>query len=323
MRTKVFKGDSLPSVIHQVRAEFGDNAVIINTREYGTHQIEVEVGWWVQGESVEQLFYEEEPTLGVLADLVQDEDISGALRAQGVSGELRDFCERHLPKKKADPCDRLSHALSKIFNFNSTTPFDSRCVAILGPSQSGKTTTLIKLAVRLREALGCSVGLVSAQVGSDDHEERLAAYAELLDIPFVIAENRGRAADRIPAAVAQLEQSDLILIDTPGADPRSEKEHLHLGKLLQKCGSMEKLLVVPASLDFVQLRLLLQRFDVYGCSRLVLTKLDQCGRLGGVINAIAESDLPLGFFGCGDRIPQDIEPASARRLASLLLRKMH
>jgi flagellar biosynthesis protein FlhF len=67
----------------------------------------------------------------------------------------------------------------------------------------------------------------------------------------------------------------------------------------------------------------LQRFESYGCSRLVLTKIDRCGRLGPTVNAICESDLPLGFFGAGDRIPQDIEPASPRKLAALLLRRMH
>lgn len=322
MRTKIFKGDSLPAVLHQVREEFGDNAVIINTRECGTHQIEIEVGWWVHGESAEQLLHEEEPSLGVLADMSQDKDIAGALAAQGLSGDLRDFCERHLPKK-GESCERLSHALSKVMNFNSTTPFQSRCVVVVGPSQSGKTTTLIKLATRLREALGCKVGIVSAEAGREENEERLAAYADLLDIPLVIADERCKAAERIPVAVSRLEECDLILIDTPGADTRNEREHLHLGRLLQPCGEMEKLLVVPASLDFVSLRLLMQRFEVYGCSRLVLTKIDQCGRLGSILNAICESELPLGFFGSGDRIPQDIEPASARKLAALLLRRMH
>jgi flagellar biosynthesis protein FlhF len=322
MRTKVFKGESLPAVLLQVRQEFGQEAIIINTRECGTHQIEVEVGWWVEGEGVEQLFYEEQPSLGTLADMSMEADIAGALTAQGLSGEIRDFCKANLPTK-GDTAERLAKALTKVLVFDGSMPFQSRSVLVVGPPQSGKTTTLLKLAARLREALGCKVGIVSADEESDAKRERLTAYSDLLEMPISFVDAALPAAERIPAAASCLEESDLILIDTPGADPRNDREHLHLSRLLRPCRDMEKLLIVPASQDIVSLRVQLQRFESYGCSRLVLTKIDRCGRLGPTVNAICESDLPLGFFGAGDRIPQDIEPASPRKLAALLLRRMH
>jgi flagellar biosynthesis protein FlhF len=264
----------------------------------------------------------EEPALGLLADLSMETDIFGALSAQGVSADIQLFCDGSMPKK-GEPVERLAKALSKVVVFDGQVPFSSRCVVVMGPPQGGKTTAIVKLAARLQEALVCKIGIVSAERESDEHHARLLAYAELLDIPIEIADGSLEVEARIPVAVSKLEACDLIFIDTPGVDVREQKEWSHLVALLDPCRDMEKLLVLPASQDAITMRLQAQRFDSLGATRIVLSKIDQNGLLGATLNVAHECEVPIGFLSGGDRIPQDIEPASARRIAGLLLRRMH
>jgi flagellar biosynthesis protein FlhF len=322
MRTRIFKGESLPAVLLQVREECGEDVVIITTRERGYRQVEIEVGLVSAKRANQETLPAEQPSLALLADLSVENDIFGALSAQGVSADIQLFCEQNLPNK-GDAVEKLAKALSKVVVFDGKVPFASRCVVVMGPPQGGKTTAIVKLAARLQEALVCKIGIVSAESGSKEHNDRLAAYAELLDIPMEMVDSALDASARIPAAVSRLEACDLIFIDTPGVDVRDADGWSDLSALLEQCRDMEKLLVLPASQDAVTLRLQAQRYDGLGATRMVLSKIDENGLLGAILNVAHECEIPVGFISAGDRIPQDIEPASARRIAALLLRRMH
>jgi flagellar biosynthesis GTPase FlhF len=322
MRTRIFKGESLPAVLLQVREECGDDVVIITTRERGFRQVEIEVGLTAAKRTESETVESEEPSLGLLADLAVESDIFAALSAQGVSADIQQFCEHAMPKK-GEPVERLAKALSKVVVFDGQVPFSSRCVVVMGPPQGGKTTAIVKLAARLQEALVCRIGIVSAECGSDEQHDRLLAYAELLDIPIEIVDGALEVEAQIPTAVSKLEACDLIFIDTPGVEVRDPKQWSYLSSLLNLCRDMEKLLVLPASQDPIAMRLQAQRFDALGATRIVLSKIDQNGLLGATLNVAHECEIPIGFLSVGDRIPQDIEPACARRLSGLLLRRMH
>ena len=56
--------------------------------------------------------------------------------------------------------------------------------------------------------------------------------------------------------------------------------------------------------------------------RLVVTQLDRCGYSGPLVQGLLEVAKPVAFFGIGERVPQDVEPAAARRLARMLTRTL-
>jgi len=62
----------------------------------------------------------------------------------------------------------------------------------------------------------------------------------------------------------------------------------------------------------------LDRHALLSASRLIVTKLDEAIYCGGVLAAYVHSGLPLSHFTTGQRVPEDIENASADALAAVL-----
>ena len=62
------------------------------------------------------------------------------------------------------------------------------------------------------------------------------------------------------------------------------------------------------------------RFGVLPVRRLLFTKLDESESFGCIINAHLRRKLPLSYFTTGQRVPEDIEAATAKRLLNLVLR---
>lgn len=60
------------------------------------------------------------------------------------------------------------------------------------------------------------------------------------------------------------------------------------------------------------------RMQLLGPSRLHLTKLDESVLHGSLVARHIGAGLPLGYFTTGQRVPEDIEVASAERIAALL-----
>jgi len=53
-------------------------------------------------------------------------------------------------------------------------------------------------------------------------------------------------------------------------------------------------------------------------NRLVITKLDETEDHSAVVEVARATGLPLAWFGVGQEVPDDLEPATAERLGGLL-----
>lgn len=185
----------------------------------------------------------------------------------------------------------------------------------LGATGVGKTTTLAKLAVEAALARQQSVGLISL-----DHQrlgaiEQLAAFARLADLPLIAASNRAELAQ----ALTTLSHLGCIFIDTPGQNPQGP----HLGwDLLEFFGSFPQIechLLISAGTSEAHMGQSIQGFGALPLASLILTKVDECRDLAAFVNQQYMSGLPLSYLTTGQRVPEDLEPASRSRLASLLL----
>jgi flagellar biosynthesis protein FlhF len=167
------------------------------------------------------------------------------------------------------------------------------------------------------------VGLVAAdsyRVGAEFH---LGAFAQLLGVPLACLDASLPVHDQIPEAISRLEDCDLIFIDTPGVAARDTERFDYLMQLLSSCEGSEKLLTMSAPSNEYDLGSCARAYSRLGCSRAIITKIDESGYLGPVLNVLHSSELPLAFLTMGQRVPEDVEPASARRLAWMLMRRMH
>lgn len=186
-----------------------------------------------------------------------------------------------------------------------------RITAIVGATGVGKTTTLIKLATRHAQKHGPkSVGFVSIAEDRIGGRDELVSFCRLIDAPLV----RADTARGLSAALAQLQERSLVLIDTPGVGPRDPKLAERLALLQHLSGRCQLLLALAANADQGALDELTRTLKPLRCSRVLLTKVDEAATLGGPLSVVMRHALPLAYLSTGQGLVEDLHAAAARRI---------
>jgi len=198
-------------------------------------------------------------------------------------------------------------------------------VLVVGVNGTGKTTTIGKLAHRLREH-GHNVILAAADTFRAAADEQLEVWAVRAGADFVGAERGGDPAavayDAVEAAEAR--GRDVVIVDTAGRLHTQTNLMQELAKIHRVIGRRlagaphETLIVVDATTGqngLQQARLFGQAVEPSG---IVLTKLDGSAR-GGIAVAIAhELGLPVKLVGVGEAL-EDLRPFDPRDFAEALV----
>jgi flagellar biosynthesis protein FlhF len=196
-----------------------------------------------------------------------------------------------------------------------TTADKCSLVALVGPTGVGKTTTIAKLAAnhRLREKK--RVGLITVDTYRVAAVEQLRTYADIIDLPMeVVATPR-----EMREAVARLRHLDLVLMDTAGRSPRDEIKIQELRSLLAEAEPDEVMLVMSTTAGARSLTTTAERFAEVGTTALLLTKLDEATSLGHLASLVRSCRLPISYLTDGQNVPDDIQVADRRRLATMIL----
>jgi len=190
----------------------------------------------------------------------------------------------------------------------------ARVVALAGPTGVGKTTTIAKLAARDALVHRRRVVLISMDDYRIGGADQLAKFAELMDVPFAVASDPAS----LVATIARFPFADRIYVDTAGRSPRDADAIVKTAAALASV-SAAVALVLPACIRTQELTKVLQQHAPLSPCSLIITKLDEAEVVGGVLVAPLASGMPLAYFATGQRVPEDLEAASAEKLASLLL----
>lgn len=197
-------------------------------------------------------------------------------------------------------------------------------ILMIGVNGVGKTTTIGKLALRLKEQnrkviLGAAdtfraAAIEQLQVWADRAEVDLIKHAEGADPAAVVY-------DTIQAGKAR--GCDVIIIDTAGRLHNKKNLMDELNKISRVIErelpdtSKEILLVLDATTGQNAVNQAKDFKEAAGITGIVLTKLDGTAK-GGVVLAINnELDVPVKFVGVGEQIA-DLQPFDADAFASAL-----
>lgn len=253
--------------------------------------------------------------------------IQDALRRQDVRVELCEDLSGKVPVADVnldslDPraASVLSGYLTQVMKFTGgLTPgaHGSRVVAFIGTTGVGKTTTLAKVAAHFVLEQNLKGALITADTYRISAVEQLKKYAEILGLPVEVV----YSAAELRKAIARHRSKDFVLVDTAGRSQYNEFQMDELKELLAAHPRMEKHLVVSATTKEEDASEIMTRFSVCKPDRIIFTKTDETRTIGMVLNLLAGGDLPLSFLSNGQSVPDDIIPATAERLADLLLRK--
>src|SRR5581483_8816885 len=191
-----------------------------------------------------------------------------------------------------------------------------RVAALVGPPGSGKTTTLVKLAVAHGLTGRKSVQLISLDNLRVGGAEQLRSYAAILGVGFQTVETPAGLAQ----AVDDHRTKSLILIDTPGYSVVETDGAADLARALTASGEIDVHLVLSASMKSADLTRVVEAFEIFRPAKLLFTRLDETSSFGPIYCEGARTHKPLSFFGTGQRIPEELAQASQDLLIDLILR---
>jgi fused signal recognition particle receptor len=279
------------------------------------------IGKLVLGEKIDEAFLDE----------LEEALISADVGVETSSLVLRDLRERFKRNELITPQqvkDRLKQILIEILSAQPSTfslIASPTVVLVVGVNGTGKTTTIGKLASRLR-ADGKKVLLAAGDTFRAAASEQLSIWGERAGIP-VIKHKEGAdpgavVFDAVMAAKAR--EVDVLIVDTAGrlhTKSNLMEELKKVNRILSRelPGSPhETLLVLDGNTGQNALIQAKMFNEAVGITGIVLTKLDGTSK-GGIVFAInKELGIPVKFVGIGEAI-EDLKSFDPEEFVNALL----
>ncbi len=222
-----------------------------------------------------------------------------------------------------NPDEDSSGEEEKVFDF-SKKPY---VIMVVGVNGVGKTTTIGKLAARLKGS-GKKVVLGAADTFRAAAVDQLVIWSERAGVPIVKqgmgADPASVAYDTLKSAVAQ--DADVVLIDTAGRLHNKINLMNELTKIRNVMRKVvpdaphEVLLVLDGSTGqnaYQQAKEFTRATDV---TALAVTKLDGTAKGGVVIGISDQFQIPVKFIGVGEKI-EDLQIFNKRDFVASLFKK--
>ncbi len=295
MRIKTYFASSVEAAISLASRELGGEALLLSARSAGIasqHLGEYEVVFGMAEAGVEAA-----PASRSLESFLQGQDFHPSL----VEDTLRILSGRESTDAEvaAAIIERIRLKTEDAFGEPGSRVF-------VGPTGSGKTTSLMKVALQAPPELPVTIiDTDIRKIGSG-----LGRAAALAGIGYVFAQG--------PEGVARIAGSlpgHLLLIDTPGFTP-SDGEWIARWK--NALGGLGATLVLSATARTADLMLTLERYRMFTPQDLIFTRLDEAACAGGFLSAASISGLPLAGFGMGPRAVDPLEAPGKGRIVEVL-----
>jgi len=203
-------------------------------------------------------------------------------------------------------------------------PDEIYTIMVIGVNGTGKTTTIGKLALNLKEE-GRTVTLAAADTFRAAAIEQLEVWAKRADVPLI-----RQAANADPAAVvfdamraAKASRPGVVIIDTAGRLHTKVNLMEELKKMKRIMARElpgaphEVLLVLDATTGQNAIAQARMFRDEIGVTGLILTKLDGTSKGGVVIRIAKELGIPLRYIGVGEQV-DDLRPFRAEEFVEAL-----
>jgi flagellar biosynthesis protein FlhF len=187
--------------------------------------------------------------------------------------------------------------------------------ALVGPTGTGKTTTVAKLAAISSAKKGLKVGIVSIDNYRVGGTEQIRRYAEIIGVPlFHVAD----VNDAIPARTAMMDR-DIVLVDTTGRSPADTVAVSDMALLLREINPDEVFLTVEAGIVGERAERIRMSFGHYfKISRVIATKIDELPFIGAAVSLSIALTAPIAYLTNGQQVPDDIRSAGKESVIQLL-----
>ncbi|MFP4180310.1 MAG: flagellar biosynthesis protein FlhF, partial [Spirochaetaceae bacterium] len=194
-----------------------------------------------------------------------------------------------------------------------------KILILVGPTGVGKTTTIAKLAaihsIGAKGEQAKDVRIITIDNYRIGARQQMKTYADILEVPFAGVEN----SEDLKNKIALYKDADLILVDTIGKSPKDYMNLAKMREVLEACGGKAEIhLALSSTTKASDIKEVLQQFEPFGYSSVVLTKLDETMRVGNVISVLWERGKSVSYITNGQGVPDDIERAGVVRFLKTL-----
>jgi len=188
-------------------------------------------------------------------------------------------------------------------------------VAFVGPTGSGKTTTLAKLAAYCCMNKSKRVSIITADTYRIAAIDQIKTFADIVNVGLQIV----FSPDEMQGALEACGDSDVIFVDNAGRSQRNKEHMEELRLLMDVLRPDETHLVLSATTKDSDLLDMVHRYRNIKVNRLLFTKLDETTRLGNIFNVVSDLGIPVSYFTVGQSVPDDIELAQAGKFVKRLM----
>ncbi|MGZ9584620.1 flagellar biosynthesis protein FlhF [Paenibacillus marinisediminis] len=200
--------------------------------------------------------------------------------------QLKDVLKRHL----------AGHAKGEISN-------ETNVIYLAGPTGVGKTTTIAKLAADQMFKNRRKVGFITSDTFRIAAVEQLRTYASILNAPLEVV----TSPNDLQRALRELQDCDLVLMDTAGRNYRNELYVNELFSMIKPLAGSETFLVLSLTMKTEDMLSILERFKHQSIQRIVFTKSDETDSYGVLLNVADRTGIPFSYVTYGQNVPDDIK----------------
>ena len=188
----------------------------------------------------------------------------------------------------------------------------------IGPTGVGKTTTIAKLASKLKVNDKKKITLLTTDTYRIAAAEQLRTYANILEVPFKVI----YSPEELIQAIKDFSESDYILIDTAGHAHTNESQKSGTKQFLSCVpddANKQVYLVLSATTKYRDLRSVCETYAQFTDYSLIFTKLDETVALGNLYNIKLRTGADMSYITVGQDVPDDIEEFSPQNTVKQLL----
>lgn len=240
------------------------------------------------------------------------------LESMGICSELAEDVVSYAPETASER-DAWLFILKLLANRLRTTGNDiltqNGVVAFLGPTGTGKTTTIAKLAAQYARKYGAEqVALVTIDSYRIAAYEQLATYGKIIGCSVKKAANAQELSD----VLYQFRNKRLVLIDTAGFSQRDTRLIKQLDTIRgASCANIKMYMVLQANAQRHVMERTLQLYNKLAIQGCILTKIDECYSLGEAISVAIKENMPVAYLTDGQKVPEDLKIADTKYIISL------